>query len=58
MVRSAAILIVDCCPMVTALVEGMDYHVQLSVDRAKLKNVTIHTTRFSHRSREMMMNKD
>ena len=25
-----------------ALVEGMDYHVQLSVDRAKLKNVTIH----------------
>ena len=40
------------------LVEGMDYHVQLSVDRAKLKNVTIHITGFSQRSRKMMMNKD
>ena len=40
-----------------ALVEGMDYHVQLSVDRAKLKNVTIHRTGFSQRSRKMMMNK-
>ena len=39
-----------------ALVEGMDYHVQLSVDRAKLRNVTIHTTDFSQRSRKMMMN--
>ena len=58
MVRYAAILIVDCCPMVTALVEGMDYHVQLSVDSVKLKNVTIHTTGFSQRSWKMMMNKD
>ena len=41
-----------------ALVEGMDYHVQLSVDRAKLKNVTIHRSGFSQRSRKMMMNKD
>ena len=29
-----------------------------SVDRAKLKNVTIHRTGFSQRSRKMMMNKD
>ena len=33
-------------------------HVQLSVDRARLKNVTIHRTGFSQRSRETMMNKD
>ena len=33
------------------------YHV-LSVDRAKLKNVTFHRTGFSQRRRKMMMNKD
>ena len=46
------------CKHCAALVEGMDYHVQLSVDRAKLNNVTIHRTGFSQRIRKMMMNKD
>ena len=46
------------CKHCAALVECMDYHVQMSVDRANLKNVTIHTTGFSQRSRKMMMNKD
>ena len=46
------------CKTLRCSCRGMDYHVQLSVDRARLKNVTIHRTGFSQRSREMMMNKD
>ena len=46
------------CKTPAAHIEDMDCHVLLSVDRANLKNVTIHITSTFQRSQMMRMNSD